>query len=107
MSLTSVDCPVCGQKVRVLEDGHYEHHVIATQNGATPCLAVHRLYVEAVKFCAISGAAGCLGWPDWHHGECIYEDVWCLFCICGGHDVYGEMYHEVGCPLNTCPVEGT
>ena len=57
------------------------------------------LYTKVVEFCIFSGDPGCLGWPDWHEQDCVYEEVECLFCKCGGHNVYGEMYHEPDCPL--------
>lgn len=59
-----------------------------------------------VGFCIYSGDPGCLGWPDWHFEDCAYEERECLFCDCGGNDVYGEMWHEEGCALvATCRQE--
>lgn len=56
---------------------------------------------QKVKVCSFTGDPGCLGYPAWidHPAcDCIYEDVDFNFCDCGGNDVYGEMYHEEGCP---------
>ena len=56
-----------------------------------------KLRIELVKFCSISGNPGCLGYPEWHDEDCDYVDIECLFCECGGHNVYGEMAHEESC----------
>jgi hypothetical protein len=64
-----------------------------------------KLRIKIVKFCGISGDPGCLGYPEWHNEDCDYIDVECLFCECGGHNVYGEMSHNEGCYYFTNPNE--
>jgi hypothetical protein len=57
------------------------------------------IHIEPIKLCIYSGDPDCFGWPEVCGAGCIYEECECQFCECGGHDVYGEMYHNEGCAL--------